>query len=309
MNYYIYGFTDKGNVRSHNEDSILVDHEVSQNGSLSASVSAPFLSAVCDGVGGEQAGEIASKLCLQHLAILDYDSRVDLTDTLMTVHNKIKKRGIAHEESVNMQTTLCCLAVDESKNVTCINVGDSRMYRYVNGKARQISVDQTYGQFLYEQGEINDINELEPQMRSAIVSSMGSVMQDPKIDFIPFVSKFGEEKDDTVLIFSDGVSDFVSVDEIEIAMAMDISFDDKIESICELALKNGSTDNISAVGIKPYATEEEYAQLTHKFVEVEPVDEIEPEIEMAVEEKQMAEESIAELEQFISDLDNDVKTD
>ena len=303
MNYYIYGYTDKGNYRSHNEDSILVNHDVSQDGKLESTVSAPFLSAVCDGVGGEQAGEIASKLCLQHLAILDYDSTVDLKDSLMTVHDKIKKRGSAHAESVNMQTTLCCIAVDENKNVTCINVGDSRMYRYVNGKARQISVDQTYGQFLYEQGEINDINELEPKMRSAIISSMGSVMQDPKIDFIPFVSRFGEENDDTVIICSDGVSDFVSIDEIEIALSLDIPFGDKIESICELALKNGSTDNVSAIGIKPYETDQELTDLTHDFEEVEPIEEPTPEIEIAIEEKQMAEKAIENLEHFISELE------
>lgn len=301
MNYYIYGFTDKGNYRSHNEDSILVNHEVAQSGSLEASVSAPFLSAVCDGVGGEQAGELASKLCLQHLDNLDYDSRVDLKNELLDIHNKIKKRGISDFGSVNMQTTLCCLAVDENKLATCINVGDSRMFRYVKGEVRQISSDQTYGRFLYEQGEINDINELEPEMRSAIISSMGSVLQEPIIDFIPFVSDFGIESDDAVLICSDGVSDFVSLDEIEIAMLLDLNFRDKMEAICELALKKGSTDNISIIGIKPYHSEEEYDLLVN-MPAPEPVEK-EPEIEVAVEEKQMADDAIASLEQFISELE------
>ena len=301
MNYYIYGFTDKGNFRSHNEDSILIDHDVAQEGSLEASVSAPFLSAVCDGVGGEQAGELASKLCLQHLAILDYDSSVDLRSELLNIHNKIKKRGISDFGSVNMQTTLCCLAVDENRLSTCINVGDSRMFRYVKGKARQISSDQTYGQFLYEQGEINDISELDPEMRSAIISSMGSVLQEPIIDFIPFVSEFGSEPDDTVLICSDGVSDYVGLDEIEIAMSLELNFRDKLESICELALKKGSTDNISIIGIKPYSSEEEYDLLVN-LIQPEQVEE-EPEIEVAVEEKQMADDAIASLEKFISELE------
>lgn len=109
----------------------------------------------------------------------------------------------------------CC----ENGGAICVNVGDSRLYRYVKGKARQISSDQTYGKYLYEQGEINDIDELDPQMRSAIISSVGSVLQNPKIDLFPFVSPFGLEYDDTVFIFSDGVSDFISIDEIEIAMS------------------------------------------------------------------------------------------
>ena len=140
-------------------------------------------------------------------------------------------------------------------------------------------------------------------MRSAIVSSMGSVMQDPKIDFIPFVSRFGEEDDDTVIICSDGVSDFVSIDEIEIAMSLDIPFSQKIQSICELALKNGSTDNVSAIGIKPYETDQQLSILSGEFNEEEPIEE--PEIEIAVEEKQMADESIAELEEFITELEQE----
>lgn len=296
MNYYIYGFTDKGNYRSHNEDSILVNRDVSQEGSLEASVAAPFLSAVCDGVGGEQAGEIASMLCLKYLSILDYDSTVDLNEALINVHNKIKKKGASDAGSENMQTTLCCLAVDENKSATCVNVGDSRMYRYVNCKARQISSDQTYGQFLYEQGEINDISELEPEMRSAIISSMGSLLQEPKIDFIPFVTEFGAEVDDLVIICSDGISDHLTTDEIEIAMSLDLPLRDKLESLCELALRKGSTDNISIVGIKPYNTDEEYKNLINDKLS-------EPEIEVAIEEKQMADESIADLEQFISELE------
>ena len=300
MEYYIYGFTDKGNYRDHNEDSILVNHDVTQGGSLEARVSAPFLSAVCDGVGGENAGDVASELCLKYLSLIDYDSSVNMSEELLDIHNKIKKKGVSDLTALNMQTTLCCLAVDENKNATCINIGDSRLYRYVNGTARQISSDQSYGRFLYEQGEINDIEELEPEMRSAIISSMGSMMQNPKIDFIPFVPEFGADKDDTVIICSDGLSDHFTTDEIEIAMSLELPFRDKMESLCELALEKGSTDNISIIGIKPYNTDEEYQVLVNEKVE-EP--EPEPEIEVAIEEKQMAEESIANLEQFISELD------
>ncbi len=300
MKYYVYGFTDKGNFRNHNEDAMLINHEVIRCGGAEAVISAPFLSAVCDGVGGEHKGEIASKLCLQYLSLLNYNSSTDLSFELMTIHNNIKKYGITHDDSVNMQTTLCCLAVDESGGAICVNVGDSRLYRYVKGKARQISSDQTYGKYLYEQGEINDLDELDPQMRSAIISSVGSVLQNPKIDLFPFVTTFGLEYDDTVFIFSDGVSDFISTDEIEIAMSLELPFKDKIEALCELALKSGSTDNISVIGIKPFNSSEEYDNIiAPKIVRKE---EFVPQV--AIEEKDLADKSIACLEKFINDLDN-----
>ena len=77
MYYYIYGITDKGNYREQNEDCILIDHEVINSGSYESTVAAPFIAAVCDGVGGENAGEVASELCLRHLSILEYNSGVD----------------------------------------------------------------------------------------------------------------------------------------------------------------------------------------------------------------------------------------
>lgn len=70
---------------------MLINHEVIRHGGAEAVIEAPFLSAVCDGVGGEHKGEIASKLCLQYLSLLNYSSSTDLSLELMTIHNNIKK--------------------------------------------------------------------------------------------------------------------------------------------------------------------------------------------------------------------------
>ena len=298
MNFYIYGCTGKGNVRDHNEDAILINHDVIQCGALEASISMPFLTAVCDGVGGEKAGEVASQLCLKYLAVADYNSTTDINKMVLDIHNNIIRHGSANPETVNMQTTLCCLAVDEYNNSFCINVGDSRMYRYVNGVSHQISSDQTYGKFLYEHGEINSINELDPKMRSAIISSMGSIIQNPIIDVIPLVSQLGDISDDAIIICSDGVSGSVTTEEMDIALAFDIPFKDKIETIYELALKKGSTDNVSIIGVKPYKTDDEYS----KYVFPQREEEQPKEIEIAVEEKQLADKSIENLEKLIEDF-------
>ena len=103
MYYYIYGITDKGNYREQNEDCILIDHEVINSGSYESTVAAPFIAAVCDGVGGENAGEVASELCLRHLSILEYNSGVDMKRTLIDVHNKIKKQGVRAENAAKLQ--------------------------------------------------------------------------------------------------------------------------------------------------------------------------------------------------------------
>lgn len=262
MNYYIYGYTDKGNFREKNEDCMLINRETVRKGGFESVCIAPFLSAVCDGVGGEQAGEIASELCVRYLSVTDYDSSADLDNRIMHIHNSIIKHGIRSPESINMQTTLCCLAVDETGAAMCYNVGDSRMFRYTNGCIRQISTDQTYGRFLFEQGEVEKLDDLDQSVKNAIVSSVGSVLQKPNIQHVDFVTPFGKDDDDTVLICSDGVSDYVSADEFEIAMRIThMTFKEKLEALCELAVRNGSTDNVSIIGIKPWKTQEEYEKL------------------------------------------------
>ncbi len=263
MNYYIYGYTDKGQYRLNNEDAMLVNRVTVTKGGYGSVCIAPFLAAVCDGVGGEKAGELASQICTSSLAQLDYDSSVDLDSYLLSVHRKVIRAGVSANDTVNMQTTLCMLAVDEDGTANCYNVGDSRMYRYVNGSIRQLTTDQTYSRFLYDHGEITSVADLEPEFQNAIVSSIGSVLQEPDIDHLRFMSLFGEQPDDTVLICSDGLSDFITKDEFEIAMKItSMTFAEKLEALCQLAMRNGSTDNVSIVGIKPWNTPEEYQALT-----------------------------------------------
>lgn len=262
MRYYIYGYTDKGSGRENNEDAVLINREVITGGVHQAVIEAPFIAAVCDGVGGENAGELASRICLQQLAAVDYSRDTDLRQVLTDIHGKIKRAGSSESDTENMQTTLCALAVDDDGKGLCVNVGDSRLYRYVNGAIRQISADQSYGQFMYNKGEIDDVEELEPEYRSAIISAMGSPHSDPEIDQTPLVSEFGAEPDDMIIITSDGVSDYVSDSEFETGLSMDLPISEKLVALAKLAIINGSEDNVSIIGIKPFVDFEELAALT-----------------------------------------------
>ncbi len=262
MNYYIYGYTSKGNIREENEDRILVDGRIRFEGSRYSTVSAPFIAAVCDGVGGEKAGELAAQTCLEELAKVRYRSDVDMKSAVMDIHRKVKKHGVIGQGTLNMQTTLCALAVDEAGEALCVNVGDSRMYRYVNAAIRQISTDQSYRQFIYEHGSEGEVARIDPKLQNAIVSSVGSLTNEPEIEIIPLVTRFGKEPDDMILIVSDGISDFVSEQQLEIGMGLDLPIGQKLEAIAQLAVDNGSTDNISIVGIKPYITKQELDALT-----------------------------------------------
>ena len=114
VNYYIYGLTSNGNVREHNEDRVLVGKKILTDGCGSLSTGLPFIAAVCDGVGGEKSGELAAQMCVQKLSELDYRSDTDLKKVVTDIHMSIRKYGINNDNSSNMQTTLCMLAVDEN---------------------------------------------------------------------------------------------------------------------------------------------------------------------------------------------------
>ncbi|SFC05111.1 protein phosphatase 2C domain-containing protein [Ruminococcus albus] len=262
MRYYIYGYTDTGSGRKNNEDAVLVNKEVINEGFREAVLDAPFITAVCDGMGEESAGGIAAGLCLRELASVSYTSKTDLKQSLMAIHGKIKKRSTQDKASANIQTTLCAFAVDEDGKGLCINVGDSRIYRYVNGAIRQLTTDQSYGQYMFSKGEIDNVEELDPEEREAVISAMGSPQSDPLIDQTPLVNEFGTEPDDMIIITTDGLSDFVSENEFEIGLAMDLPISEKLVAMAKLAVLNGSTDNISIIGIKPFIDFEELSALT-----------------------------------------------
>ena len=207
----------------------------------------------------------------------------------------IRKYGINNDNSSNMQTTLCMLAVDENGDGICVNVGDSRMYRYVNAAIRQISTDQSYRQYIYEHGSDSDLSRLDPSLNNAIVSSVGSLSTDPEIEQIPLVTKFGTEPDDMIIIMSDGISDYVSEQQLEIGMGLDLPIGQKLEAIAQLALDNGSVDNLSIIGIKPYITKQELEKIE---LLVPPMDVQDSFVSFA----QQSDKSKFELEQALSEL-------
>ncbi len=247
MRFYAYGITDTGNVRSHNEDCVVLGANVLTEGDDTAFLTMPFLAAVCDGVGGISGGEVAAGMCAKMLAQTNYSSQTDLTALVKSIHTAIKKRGDADEAFQNMQTTLICLAVDETGRARCVNCGDSRLFLHKNGVTKQISTDHTLARYLYEAGKIDRTEMHHSRESNVITSALGISTQEPAIDITSL--PLDGTGDEAVILCSDGVSDYVDADEIEICMGLDAPFRDKISALFELALDKGSTDNLSIIGL------------------------------------------------------------
>ncbi|MBQ5333327.1 MAG: serine/threonine-protein phosphatase [Oscillospiraceae bacterium] len=245
--YYCCGISDKGAVREHNEDAYLVNKIVLSKAQMESDVNAPFIAAVADGVGGEASGEIASRMALELLSGVRFGKKVDLRAKLLSIHSRLKRYGITHGSSANMQTTLCALAVDENGRAFVANVGDSRMYRCRGGIIRQLSTDQSLVQLLYEQGKITGEEKKTHAQRNVIFPVLGNIADDPD----PMVTEIdgGIKKGDIIIICSDGLSDYITSGEFEEILAMPMRLPKRLRRLIDTAIDNGSTDNITVVGV------------------------------------------------------------
>ena len=242
--FYCYGISEKGNTRRHNEDAFMINKIILSHSEIEGKAECPFIVAVADGVAGESNGEKASKLSLQLLSNIKYSSQTDLKKKISDIHENIRSYGINHEGSLNMQTTLCALAVDENGEATFINVGDSRMHKLSGGELTQLTKDQSLVQLLVDLGEITPDEAKNHSKKHVIISSVGNIEQPPE----PQIESFGKlEENDIILISTDGLSDYLSDEEIKEILTKNIPHRKKLKELVELAMKNGSKDNITAI--------------------------------------------------------------
>lgn len=243
---YCCGITDKGAVCDHNEDAFLIGKAVVTEGAKECNEKAPVIAAVADGVAGEASGEVASRMALELLSAVKPSSKTDYEEKILDIHYALQKYGTSHKKS-NMQTTLCALAVEADGRAVMINVGDSRMYLYRGGKAKQLSRDQSLVQMLYEQGHITPEQRQGHAQKNVIFPVLGNQMEDPA----PQVSVIegGLVHGDIILLCSDGLSDSLTVGEIEDSLAEPKRLPKRLADMAERAVANGSSDNITVVGI------------------------------------------------------------
>lgn len=244
--YYCCGITEKG-IMSHNEDALLIGKHVMTAGMIEQRLKPPFIVAVSDGVSGENAGELASVMCLEGVKnIADYRNS-QLHSGIMAVHQRLSEYSRNDSESCNMQTTLCGIAVDEHNRITAFNVGDSRLYRFRGGELRQLSRDQSLVQLLYEEGTITNEERKTHIHRNIIFPALGNIKDTPRIDVEEIEG--GLEYGDVLLICSDGLSDTLSTIDIQEVMDYPKSLLKRLEILVDMALKNGCNDNISAAAV------------------------------------------------------------
>jgi protein phosphatase len=237
------GISDKGIRREKNEDSFY-----RTDGSIGALKN---LYAVCDGMGGHKAGEVASQTAIDVLTECimnhDYEDAVSVIQDSITEANKEVYSFANSDRSRNgMGTTLVAATIDEN-NMTVANVGDSRLYVISKDKIRQITVDHSVVEELLRSGAITEDSEIYHAQKHKITRAVGAE-ETVDIDFFHYTLSM----DDYVLLCSDGLTNEVKNEEILTVVSGEGSVEEKAKTLVNLANEHGGNDNITVLLIKPF---------------------------------------------------------
>lgn len=237
--------TDVGYTREHNEDSLLVQ---------------PPLYAVCDGMGGHEAGEVASEIAVKELrahapAEPDADALGRAVDEANLAIIRAVSEGIGRE---GMGTT-CTAAMLDGDHLAIAQCGDSRAYLLHEGALQQLTRDHSLVADLIERGEIQPEEARTHPWRSYITRALGL---DPRIhaDLYELAVQAG----DRLMLCSDGL--YSMIDDAEICRIMMSKPDpqDAANALTDAALAAGGNDNVSVIVVDAVGSKKRRLKLARK---------------------------------------------
>ena len=235
----IFSKTDKGRVRSDNQDAYFAGR-ISDNA---------VFAVVCDGMGGANAGNVASENAVRHISeyiIRSYRDRMYISELEKTVRNAVTSANIelydmsASEQSLSGMGTTAIIALIKDGESVIANVGDSRIY-LVNENIKQLTRDHSVVQSLIESGKITPEDAKYHPRKNVItraIGAEGSVTADSSVIRL--------NRGDSLLLCTDGLSNYLDDNEI-LSVFKNTDISAVPEALVEKANLNGGGDNITVV--------------------------------------------------------------
>ena len=224
------GRTDTGRKRRRNEDAYVI---------------APPLFAVADGMGGAQAGEVASKLAAAALEDTDPGRLTGperVASLIQEANRRVHERSSVDPSTSGMGTTMT-VALVEQDGVVIGHVGDSRAYLVRDGGIRQLTEDHSLVNELLKSGKLSPEEADTHPQRSVITRAVGT---DPDVDVDSFVVDAADG--DVFLICSDGLTDMIGDDTIlRVVQRHRDDLDQAAKQLVAAANRGGGEDNITVV--------------------------------------------------------------
>ncbi|NBR86373.1 MAG: serine/threonine-protein phosphatase [Verrucomicrobia bacterium] len=266
-------WTDRGKVRTNNEDSFLAlqfdAREVRRLGRVgnATTTNADFAFAVSDGMGGAMAGEFASRIAVEKITTLlprsfhqsarGLDAGVNdvLAEVFDQIHRALLYVGESYEECAGMATTLSLCWLTPGW-LYFGHIGDSRIYYLPKGGGlKQVTHDDTHVGWLYRNGQINEREARTHPRRNVLQKALGGGNQ-----FVdPQVGAVGYEPGDAFLLCTDGLvgglfdqqlEEMLRVKKAKKAKAAKAIEDNPAQRLVEESVKNDGRDNTTALVIQ-----------------------------------------------------------
>lgn len=259
---HVFGRTDVGRTREHNEDAFIVVDLSADNASLQAEVRTHVvgprgtLFMVADGLGGAAAGEIASEMAVTTVyeeirARWVNGPRTDaeafataIKASAETANNRIFAYALEHPENRGLGTTATVAGL-LGDTLFLAQVGDSRAYLIRDGVARQITKDQSLMQRLIEAGELTPDEAERSERRNIILQALGP---EPTVKIDLTYQKL--RRGDTLILCTDGLSGLVKKDEIAEVVASQADLVEVCRDLIDRANENGGPDNITVIAAR-----------------------------------------------------------
>jgi PPM family protein phosphatase len=241
------GLTDTGKVREHNEDTIALDGDIG-------------LLVLADGMGGYNAGEVASGIAVKTIVNLVRESveREDLSngdresglsrpsiilrDAIHRANKIIYQTARTQPQCEGMGTTVVSALFFDNR-ISIAHVGDSRLYRLRSDKLEQVTMDHSLLQELVDRGFYSAEEAQRAANKNYVTRALGV---EPTVEVE--LREVPVQKGDCYILCSDGLSDMVEDDDIHLTMT---TFGDSLETVAkqliQLTNDNGGKDNVSVV--------------------------------------------------------------
>ena len=239
------GITDVGLQRHENQDTFAVERGAADG---------QLIAVVCDGMGGENCGQIASSLAVRaFLDELHAVLRADMTTEQLReavsfcvskANAAVKRHAQEHTECHGMGTTLVSAVAGEQGTIVC-NVGDSRAYLLRSGGITRITHDHSVVQTLVENGNITAEEARTHPNRNLITRALG-----PDENTLCDAFEVSFTKGDKILLCTDGLVVTATDDEICRAVCAGKSAEESLDDLIALAKAQGAPDNVTAVLIE-----------------------------------------------------------
>jgi serine/threonine protein phosphatase PrpC len=224
-----------GTVRAVNEDAVLEKAEVG-------------LWVVADGMGGHEAGNVASQMTVESLSELDKPQLLNdfvnqIESRIIDVNERLLEYSEVMLDGRVSGSTVLCLVIYGYAGV-CLWMGDSRLYQYRGNKLMRRSRDHSQVSELLQAGAITE-DEAKNHPESNVITRAVGTSDIPYLDMDVFDVQLG----DVLLLCSDGL--YNALDEVSISTCLDCAEpDEMVTKLIDAAVEHGAADNVSVIAVK-----------------------------------------------------------